>query len=180
MRLFVAVFPPPDAVDHLAAVVGGLAVGRAGARVTATDRWHLTLAFLGEVPEESAGAAALALSAVDGPVGDLCFRGGGKFGHSRSTVLWAGVSGDVDGLARVTRTLRRELRARRLHPDDKHFNPHLTIARPGDRIPRPDLTADIETLRGYAGPAWPVTELVLVSSQLGPNPAYTALAHHPL
>jgi 2'-5' RNA ligase len=180
MRLFAAVFPPPEAVDHLASVVRGLAVGRAGARVGAADRWHLTLAFLGEVPEESTGAAALALSSVDGPVGDLRFQGGGKFGHGRSAVLWAGVAGDVDGLARVTRTLRRELRARRLHPDDKRFNPHLTIARPGDRIPRADLAADIEALHRYEGPPWPVTELVLVQSHLGPHPSYTPLAHHPL
>ncbi|MEV4411181.1 RNA 2',3'-cyclic phosphodiesterase [Catellatospora sp. NPDC049609] len=180
MRLFVAVFPPPVAVDHLATVVQGLAVGRAGARVGATDRWHLTLAFLGEVPDESATAATLAVSAVDGPVGELCFRGGGKFGHGRSTVLWAGVDGDLAGLTRVTRAVRRELRARRLHPDDKRFTPHLTIARPGDRVPRPALAADIETLRQYAGPAWPVAELVLVRSELGPHPRYTPLSHHPL
>ncbi|GAA1362123.1 RNA 2',3'-cyclic phosphodiesterase [Catellatospora chokoriensis] len=180
MRLFVAVFPPPDAVDHLAAVVDSLAVGRARARVTPSERWHLTLAFLGEVPDESAGPAALAVSAVEGPVGELRIRGGGKFGHGRSTVLWAGVEGDVEGLTRVGRAVRRELRARRLHPDDKRFAPHLTVARPGDRISHPDLTADLATLRDYTGPAWPVTELVLVRSMLGPNPSYTPLAHHPV
>ncbi|WP_144123042.1 RNA 2',3'-cyclic phosphodiesterase [Catellatospora sichuanensis] len=180
MRLFVAVFPPPEAVDHLATVVQGLAVGLARARVTPTERWHLTLAFLGEVPDESAGSAALAVSAVEGSVGDLRIRGGGKFGHGRSTVLWAGVEGDVEGLTRVGRAVRRELRAHRLHPDDKRFAPHLTVARPGDRIGHADLTADLAVLRDYTGPTWPVTELVLVRSMLGPNPSYTPLAHHPL
>lgn len=180
MRLFVAVFPPPDAVDHLAAVVEGLAVGRARARVTATQRWHLTLAFLGEVPDDAVGPAAVALSAVDGPVGELRIRGGGKFGHGRSTVLWAGIEGDVDGLTRVGRAVRRELRARRLRPDDKRFAPHLTIARPGDRVSHTDLAGDLATLSAYTGPAWPVTELVLVRSHLGPDPHYDPVAHHPL
>jgi 2'-5' RNA ligase len=180
MRLFVAVFPPPPAVAHLAAVVDGLAVGRARARVGATDRWHLTLAFLGDVPDESATTAAVALSGVEGTVGELRIRGGGKFGHGRSTVLWAGVEGDVAGLTRIGRAVRRELRAHRLHPDDKRFAPHLTIARPGDRIARAELTSDLATLRDYTGPRWPVTELVLVRSRLGPDPSYTVLAHHPL
>ncbi|WP_203695676.1 RNA 2',3'-cyclic phosphodiesterase [Catellatospora coxensis] len=180
MRLFVAVFPPPGAVGHLAAVVDSLAVSRARARVTPTERWHLTLAFLGEVPDESVGPATLALSAVDGPVGELRIRGGGRFGHGRSTVLWAGVEGDVDSLTRVGRAVRRELRARRLHPDDKRFAPHLTIARPGDRIGHSELAGDLATLHDYTGPAWPVTELVLVRSLLGPHPSYTPLAHHPL
>ncbi|GAB4046291.1 RNA 2',3'-cyclic phosphodiesterase [Catellatospora paridis] len=180
MRLFVAVFPPPEAVDHLAAVVDSLAVSRARARVTPTERWHLTLAFLGEVPDESAGPAEQAVSAVDGAVGELWIRGGGKFGHGRSAVLWAGVEGDVEGLTRLGRTVRRELRARRLHPDDKRFTPHLTVARPGDRMTHADLATDLAALRDYTGPAWPVTELVLVRSHLGPHPTYAPLARHPL
>ncbi|MDI1461973.1 RNA 2',3'-cyclic phosphodiesterase [Catellatospora sp. KI3] len=175
MRLFVAVFPPPEALTHLSGLVDRLAVSRAHARVSPPERWHLTLAFLGEVPDEAADSATAALNAVTGTCGELSITGGGKFGHGRSTVLWTGLDGDVDGLVRLGREVRRELRARRLHPDDKRFQPHLTLARPGDRLPASALHGDLELLRNYCGPNWAVRELVLVRSELGPRPSY-----HPL
>ncbi|MBV1851847.1 RNA 2',3'-cyclic phosphodiesterase [Catellatospora tritici] len=175
MRLFVAVFPPPPALAHLSDLVDRLSVSRAHARVSPPERWHLTLAFLGEVPDDAAESATAALNAVTGTCGELSVRGGGKFGHGRSTVLWAGLAGDVDGLVRLGREVRRELRARRLHPDDKRFQPHLTLARPGDRLPAPALHADLAALSDYHGPSWAVRELVLVRSELGPKPSY-----HPL
>ena len=59
MRLFVAVEPPAEALDQLAAFTAGLEVVRTGTRVTARHLWHVTLAFLGEVPEERVAAMAL-------------------------------------------------------------------------------------------------------------------------
>jgi 2'-5' RNA ligase len=51
-RLFVAVFPPEPALDHLGFVVDDLEVScgaGAAARLIARERWHVTLAFLGPV-----------------------------------------------------------------------------------------------------------------------------------
>ncbi|MGH3738320.1 MAG: 2'-5' RNA ligase family protein, partial [Micromonosporaceae bacterium] len=61
-RLFVAVDPPRAAIEHLAAVVGGLHVARAGARVAASERWHITVAFLGDVAGGRVGAVADAVA----------------------------------------------------------------------------------------------------------------------
>jgi 2'-5' RNA ligase len=178
MRLFVAAFPSAEAVADLSAAVDRLAVAKARARVIPTERWHVTLAFLGDVPEDMIGPAAEALAAAPqaGPsVGELCVRGGGKFGRGPSTVLWAGLDGDLDGLIRLGRAVRRELRARRLHPDDKQFHAHLTLARPGVRVSAAAISADIELLRAYDGPWWPVSELTLVHSIQGPHPSYQRL-----
>lgn len=172
MRLFVGVFPPAEAIADLAKAMRRLSVFQAGARVTPPERWHLTVAFLGEVAEESAPAALRAVEAVPLPPIELSLHGGGKFGRGFSTVLWTGLDGDVERLSQVARALRRELRARRLPTDDKPFRGHLTIARPGRKIPPDELAADIELLREYAGPSWPLRELVLVRSELGPNPTY--------
>lgn len=169
MRLFVGVFPPPAALADLSAVVAQLPLTR---RVIPPERWHITVAFLGEVSDEGETAAWQALDDVHVPVGDVCLRGGGRFG----SVLWTGIGGDAEALAKLNRTLRRELRAHRLHPDDKRFRPHLTIARAGDEL----STVDMEKLKAYEGSSWPVTELVLVRSELGPHPEYHRLGAWPV
>ncbi|HEX6683861.1 MAG TPA: RNA 2',3'-cyclic phosphodiesterase [Candidatus Limnocylindrales bacterium] len=163
MRLFVAVFPPPEAIAHLTDSLYTLDV-----RLSGPERWHLTLAFLGDVPDPAPATAALAAAELN-PVGALEIRGGGKFGN----VLWAGVHGDIAALTRLTRSIRRSLRAKRVPPDDKKFRPHLTLAR---RTTPAQLAEALTLLRDYEGPAWPPREVVLVRSELGPHPSYHRLS----
>jgi len=51
MRLFVAVLPPQGALAELEAAVAPLRPAWPDLRWAGQDRWHLTLAFLGEQPE---------------------------------------------------------------------------------------------------------------------------------
>jgi RNA 2',3'-cyclic 3'-phosphodiesterase len=174
VRLFVAIDPPAVAQDHLAAATAGLAVTHTGTRVTARALWHVTLAFIGDVPDERLDAAAGALDAAvagQSPV-PLRIAGGGRFGRGKFTVLWAGVEGD---LVPLRKAVARELRRARLPYDAKRFHPHLTIARPGDRLPRESIDADVAALKGYDGPQWTVAEIRLVRSYLGPQPRYETL-----
>lgn len=133
-------------------------------RVIPPQRWHITLAF---VAEGAADAALEALDQVRLPLGELQFRGGGHFGP----ILWAGVAGDVDGLIKLSRAIRREMRARRLEPDDKCFRPHLTIAR---------SPAATTLLRDYEGPMWTPHEVTLIHSEMGPQPVYHRLGTYPV
>lgn len=188
MRLFVAVYPPESALDHLAAAVGRLRLGRAAAggtnvRLAGRPLWHVTLVFLGEVADDRAPAAAEAVrdgvarwraASATPPV--LRLAGGGRFGRGRASVVWIGLAGEIDPLYQLTRTVRRSLRAARLGFDRKPFRPHLTIARPGDRLPATELATDLAALAGYQGPAWPVERLRLVRSFPGPNPVHEPVA----
>ncbi|MEV4760963.1 2'-5' RNA ligase family protein [Micromonospora sp. NPDC049559] len=110
----------------------------------------------------------------------LRLGGGGRFGRDRFTVLWVGLQGDVDALRALHGAVRRELRRARLPYDRRPYRPHLTLARPGDRLPREAVDADRDTLDGYLGPSWPVTEVVLMRSHLGPRPLYHRLAAWPV
>jgi 2'-5' RNA ligase len=95
VRLFVAVRPPDDILDAVAALPRPT---HPGVRWTARDQWHVTLRFLGEVEDPTPVAAALAAAPLDsapaGPVdpsdsepggqaesvGPLAPEGGGRVG----------------------------------------------------------------------------------------------------
>jgi RNA 2',3'-cyclic 3'-phosphodiesterase len=105
-RLFVAAYPPAQVVEHLGRTVDGLQVSRANqpgrsTRVSARHRWHVTLAFLGDVPESRIEKAAQAVHRAaqrPAPPIEISFAGAGTFGRGRSTILWAGLGGDLAAL----------------------------------------------------------------------------------
>jgi 2'-5' RNA ligase len=170
VRLFVAVFPPEDHLADLRREVSG-ALARAGkkVRLTPVERWHITLAFLGEVGPERLPEVEDALDGVilDGPI-TLRMCGGGSFGKGRSAALWAGVGGDLAALGELQARIRSALTAGDLPHDDRPFTPHLTVA-----------YADSAEVRGaltdYAGPTWTADQFVLVHSRHVEGAGYETL-----
>jgi 2'-5' RNA ligase len=207
LRLFVAIYPPFEVIDHIARLVGDLRTAAgADVRLAVPAEMHLTLAFLGEVEDaglpdvlaaltvaagtwrlsrqrddrsdEPAGAAR-STPVGAGPAPRLRLGGGGSFIGERSTVLWVDLAGDRLALLQLANTVRRELDRAGLPYDARPFRPHLTLARV--RHPAPGtVEADQTTLDRYAGPTWPMAEMVLMSSHLGPPPSYRRLATWPL
>ncbi|GAB1691944.1 RNA 2',3'-cyclic phosphodiesterase [Krasilnikovia sp. M28-CT-15] len=187
-----AAYPPPEVCDDLARRIEGLRVTAAAQRGVNTrlarrETWHVTLAFLGEVADERAPAVSGALHraadvwrAAGSGAPRLCLAGGGRFGRGRFTVLWVGVDGDTDAVQRLSKQVRRELKHDRLPFDERPFKPHLTVARPGEKLDSAEVAADREDLAGYRGPQWPLDSIVLVRSHLGPQPRYDQLSTWPL
>jgi 2'-5' RNA ligase len=190
-RLFIAVDPSAEAVAHLGAVVDRLRVSLANApgrstRLTRRENWHITVAFLGDVPVKRVPAVEAVMAQVAATVTPLrlCVAGGGTFGTRREPILWAGIGGEVDGLRMLARLLQRALRRKGLPADDRPPRPHLTISRPGARVPADDVAVDVATLAAYEGPQWTSTELYLMLSEIeqsptGPVPKYTPLVRLP-
>jgi 2'-5' RNA ligase len=151
-RLFVAVWPPDDVLDLMAALDRP---ALAGLRWTTPDQWHVTLRFLGPVPEVGPVVAAMAgltgapaATAVAGPAV-------GRFGQRILQVPVAGLgplAGDVVG---ATAHLGRP-------PDARPFAGHLTLARASK-----GAAVDLRPLTGAAvAGRWTVGELCLVESRL--------------
>lgn len=177
MRLFVAVYPSPEALDHIEVFSNGLDISRAAAGVnmrrTARSLQHVTVAFLGECEPQPALTAVSEAAAVCRPV-VARLAGGGSFGHGRLRVLWVGVQGALEGLATA---VRRALVRHGVPFDRRPFRPHLTLARPAGRI---DITNDEASLRSYRGPEWYIDKIHLVCSHVGTTPTHETLASLPL
>lgn len=172
MRLFVAVPIPAEVRAEMTAWVPRAAalVGDA-VRWNPPEQWHLTVVFLGEVPDESlptviaAGNDALS----DAAALTLQMRGGGRFGDR---VLWAGLA--AGGLVALSGRLRDRLRAAGIGFDDKPFRPHLTLARArsGRSV---DLRPAAAALADFTGSVWTARGVDLVRSRLGAGPDRGAL-----
>jgi 2'-5' RNA ligase len=157
--LFVAVRPPSSAVAHAAAAVEGVRPVAPGLRWVPPGRWHLTLAFYGEVPDDEVGRVVDRTGRRLGaaPAVQLALEGAGRFGRR---AVWLGVTGDVGSLRSL---------ARALDPGGRPYRPHLTVARVRDEM---DPAAVVAALSDYAGPTWTAGAVHLVRSRLGPAPAY--------
>ncbi len=171
VRLFVAVSPPED---HLADLRRAVGRSPAGVRLTPVERWHITLAFLGEVAPERLPDVMDALSSVKSPgLITLRISGGGSFGKGRSTVLWAGIDGDLGALGELQARIRSALAARDLPHDDRPFTPHLTVA-------YADSAAVRGALADYAGQTWTANEFALVHSRYADGGGYETLRTWPV
>jgi 2'-5' RNA ligase len=172
MRLFAALVPPPEALEHLDEF---LDVRREAGdfRWVQSDQVHVTLAFLANVPDrrlddlvERLGRAAARRTAFG-----TAIVGGGAFPNvGRAKVLWTGLALDESGrseLHRLASGCRAAANRAGIEVDGARFRPHLTIAR--TRFPH-DVTSWVRLLDGYAGPTWRVDELTLVASYLGEGP----------
>ncbi|MFL1376196.1 MULTISPECIES: RNA 2',3'-cyclic phosphodiesterase [unclassified Nocardiopsis] len=177
MRLFVALTPPPEVVD---AVLGAREPGlrhTPDLRWTRPRDWHLTLAFLGEVPDDLLPGLTDALGAAVGghdPF-DLTVDGWGVFPYphrDRAAVLWAGVGGDTGALAALAADVRAAAAAAATGGppgEDRVYVPHLTVAR--SRPPR-DLADLLAELGGGPRAPWPARDVHLVESRPGRQDRY--------
>jgi 2'-5' RNA ligase len=190
MRLFVAVLPPEDIADALAAAVAPLhrLPGADRMRWTAREGRHLTLSFFGEVPEDVRPDLdeRLARAARRCEPFPLRLEGGGHFG-GRS--LWAGAGGALPELRRLAqRVLAAGRRAGVGQEEDRAYRPHLTVARtPGpSKGAAVDLRPYVEALADFESAAWQIADVGLVLSRLpdgrtpGEQPHYQTLARYPL
>ncbi|MFI6940545.1 RNA 2',3'-cyclic phosphodiesterase [Streptomyces sp. NPDC050418] len=193
MRLFVAVLPPPAAVDELRYVVDELRnfPGADKLRWTEPDGWHFTLAFLGEVPDTVRPDLdeRLRRAAHRTPAFELGLYRSGRFGQR---ALWAGANGDTATLRRLAERAHAAGSRAGLALEDPHrFVPHLTLARSGagrhqTHPPLVDLVPYAAELDGFAGTPWTVEHLSLVRSHLprsgvpGEQPRYEEVGRWPL
>ena len=122
MRLFIAVRLSAGMKDALVHAQKELYDCGVRGRFTVEENLHLTLAFIGEVPD--AQPVLDALSELDFAPFAIALEGMGCFGD----LWWAGLR-ESAALEALARKVRRALAEREIPFDRKRFSPHITLIR---------------------------------------------------
>ena len=166
MRLFIAVRLSAGMKDALAHAQKELYDCGVRGCFTAEENLHLTLAFIGEVPD--AQPVLDTLSELDFAPFAIALEGMGCFGD----LWWAGLR-ESAALEALARKVRRALAEREIPFDRKRFSPHITLIRkasgklPGILLRPASMTVSAVSLmrsdRGKKGMIY--TELGAVEAQ---------------
>jgi 2'-5' RNA ligase len=103
-----------------------------GADIKSVEREniHITLRFLGEIPEVQTARVADVVRSIEFKPIKLSFEGVGVFPSSaRPSVIWAGVTGEVPEVLYVLTTLEKMLEDLGFERERRGFQPHLTLCR---------------------------------------------------
>ena len=181
MRLFVALEIPSTVRENLADLLKSLRTVSPQTRWVRPENLHVTLKFIGEVPETKLAAIRSALAgARSDQIVTLDFRGLGFFPNEKHPhVFWAGITAspnlktlaaDIDGATEKLGIPREQ----------RPFSPHLTLARfEPPRLPEKLRAAILENAAREFG-TLRTSQFHLIESKLKPSGAeYTTVESFP-
>ncbi|MGP3695937.1 RNA 2',3'-cyclic phosphodiesterase [Rhodobacter sp. NSM] len=178
IRAFVAIAVP----DHVRSALAVQQFLLPLPRKVEPETFHLTLLFLGELPEPVLEAAHEELLAIERPPFRIEVRGVGLFGGDRPRSVWAGVA-PSEPLIRLQAKVVRAARMAGVEPERRRFSPHITLGRFPPPPPEERMRLERAVAQGgsFHGGTIEVTRFTLYRSRLGPKgPRYDDLADYPL
>lgn len=132
MRFFIALEIPKKNLLQFQAIQLKLHKILPQAKLTDSDKIHLTLAFLGEQPEELRDQLAeiIQKAADNVPSFEVTPAYIDGFPHlHHPQILWVGVKGDIDKILLIRERVKDGLENLHLPADERRFIPHITIAK---------------------------------------------------
>jgi len=169
IRAFIAITPPTTLQQTVAEISQVFQRFSLPWRWVAPDRIHLTLRFLGNVPDESVPLLHQAMEqATQGQIAfPLRAKTLGCFPHpARPRVLWVGLDDPSQALGRLNERLMVALSPRGFPPENRPFHPHLTLARVQNKTPSSQLLPMLQTYQNRDFGEFLVTQLYLIQNQL--------------
>jgi len=161
VRLFIATWPSPEVVEALKAMPRPAVEG---VRWTRPDQWHVTLRFLGQVPDP--GVVLAGLTGLGGLGPPVVARAG-----PATAVLGSVLCVPVGGLEGLASAVCRATAGVGGYQEHRPFRGHITVARVQGRPGRGRGRASrLEPMAGLGLDAsWEVDRVSLVSSQTRPE-----------
>lgn len=181
-RLFIAVRLPAELGKILGQECAGLSSRLKFAKWTHPLDYHITLQFLGDTPKEKISELLEALKEICGrqvPFKlQLCEWG--TFGSREAPkVLWAGVSGELEKLQDLQRSVVSATVALGFRAEERTYAPHLTLARKyrGELPFSPGLLGKLRLMNPNNGnncseKDWTVDSFVVYATRIGAIPMY--------
>jgi 2'-5' RNA ligase len=173
IRSFIAIELPEEAKKGLQRIQSELALSQYPfVKCVSPEGIHLTLKFLGNVPEPNLAAIVKVMEQSSQGVAPfpLQITEVGAFPNMRRPrVLWVGIKGDVDKLINWQQKLDKGLVPLGFPREERPFTPHLTLARlrencsPADTLRFGEIVAGAQLEIDYK---FTVTSLNLMRSQL--------------
>ena len=180
MRTFIAIEIPAEIITEMAKVQDELKRSGADAGWTRPEGIHLTLKFLGEVPEARSEEIKNALVQAAGATSRfrLKIAGAGAFPNPKNPrVVWLGVSGDIDRLSALQGSVEKSMTAIGFDREERAFSPHLTLARIKYLRPRYSWQNAIDSIKDIRLAEFDVDHVSLMKSDIKPSGAvYTELS----
>jgi RNA 2',3'-cyclic 3'-phosphodiesterase len=181
MRLFIALEIPSPVRKNLAELLKSLHAVSPQTRWVRPETLHVTLKFIGEVPETKLSAIRMGLSHIrsDQSV-TLDFRGLGFFPNEKHPrVFWAGIEASPN-LKTLAADIDKATEKLGIPSEQRAFSPHLTLARfEPPRLPENLGTAIQENAVREFGSVR-TNQFHLIESKLKPSGAeYTTVESFP-
>lgn len=132
MRIFIAINLPAPAQKELARLVKKWEKFYWPVRWEKLEKIHLTLAFLGELKRQNLKLLEKVIrqGIKDVASFEVGVKGLGCFpDFVRPRIVWLGLKGDLQNLARLQKQINRELISAGFEFRQRPFQPHLTIGR---------------------------------------------------
>lgn len=178
VRSFVSVdLDDPAIRERIVSAQRGLEQTHAQLKLVNPNILHLTLRFLGEIPQTTVALVKEALDSARFSEFIVEFSGLGAFPNmNRMNVIWVGITKGHEQLNEIFHQIEPKLRQIGLPPDDKGFSPHLTIAGVRSRVNRAALAEYVSSMTDQDFGSMPMKALRLKKSTLTPKgPIYTTI-----
>jgi 2'-5' RNA ligase len=160
IRLFVALEIPKEIRDRLFLLQGGVP----GARWSAPEQYHLTLRFIGEVDEASAGDIDDVLTTLRARSFTLELGRVGEFGGKLPRALWVGARNSTE-LSHLQKKIETAMQRLGRPAEERKFTPHVTLARLRNSPPEKVMEFVAHNAL-FASDAFEVKSFALFSSHL--------------
>lgn len=178
-RAFIAIDIDEAVRNKMVAAQGQLEATGADVKLVEPQNVHVTMKFLGDVPDGKLGeiTAALERAAAGTPKFDIEVKGIGAFPNlNYIRVVWAGVEEGKDAITGLQKRIESELEKIGF-PRESGFVPHLTIARVRTARQKDRLASFAREMSGTEFGVTRALTVELKQSTLTPKgPVYSTLA----
>jgi 2'-5' RNA ligase len=181
MRMFVALEIPSAVRENLAELLKYLRAFSPQTRWVRAENLHVTLKFIGEVPEANlADIRGALMGARSDEAVTLDFRGLGFFPNEKHPhVFWAGIAASAN-LKTLAADIDKATEKLGIPREQRPFSPHLTLARFEPRELTERLRAAIRENAARDFGSLHTSQFHLIESKLKPSGAeYTTLESFP-